>query len=389
MSRPTRRGALVAYADGIDSPRSAPGEVLRAAGLAGRDPDVLVGWMPESRPWLASSTLHGRTTLAGYQLSDAVADGRLRYLPLRLSAVPRLVADLRPDVAVVTGVRRGSELAFGMTAGWGPAAAVAAERVVVEIDEGGRDLGAPLIKGNIVATLVRPAASAPAMMPRAPGPIDHEIAAHVLPLLPDDPTLQLGPGGVAEAIIGALDRPVHIWSGLLTDALVELDRRGLLIGRATAAYAWGGEPIADLADRGKVDLQPLDVTHDLTRLSGFDRFVGCNTALQVGLDGSVNIERVGGRLVAGIGGHADFCTSSSRSVGGLSIIALASTTRRGASTIVAAVETTSTARSEVDVVVTEHGVADLRGVDDLERARRIAAIAAPQHREALEARGDA
>jgi acyl-CoA hydrolase len=118
-------------------------------------------------------------------------------------------------------------------------------------------------------------------------------------------------------------------------------------------------------------------------VSGIDRFVGCNTALQVGLDGSVNVERVGGRLVAGIGGHPDFCTAGTRSQGGMSVIALRSTTGRGASTIVRQVETVSTPRCDVDVVVTEHGVADLRGVDDSERARRISAIADPAHRLAL------
>jgi len=388
---PVRRSArdhvspVLAYADGLDSPRSPPEAVIAAAGLAGDDIEVLLGWTPEPRAWLASGGLRGRTIMAGYALSRAIAAGRLRYLPVRLSAMPRLLADgLRPEVAVVTGIRRGSSLAFGASAGWGPAAALAAERVVVEVDESGRDLGGPPIPGNVVATIQRPALTDPPPVPRAPSDVDRQIAAHVVRLLPEEPTLQLGPGGVAEAIVAALDRPVRIWSGLVTDGLWELDRRGLLRGRAVAAYVWGGREVAPLAETGKLDLLPIERTHDVTHVSAIERFVGCNTAVQVGLDGTVNVERAAGRLVAGIGGHADFCMAASRSVGGISIIAVASTTKAGVSTIVPRVETPSTPRCDVEVIVTEHGIADLRGVDDEERLRRVIRVAAPEHRARLE-----
>jgi acyl-CoA hydrolase len=111
--------------------------------------------------------------------------------------------------------------------------------------------------------------------------------------------------------------------------------------------------------------------------------VTVNTALDVGLDGSINIERVGDRMVAGIGGHADFCAAGSTSTGGLSIIALRAS-RKGRSTIVPIVERTSTARSNVDAVVTEHGIADLRGLDDAARARALLAICEPALRTGLE-----
>jgi acyl-CoA hydrolase len=375
---------LVAYADGTDSARSSPAAVAAAAGCAGDDVEVVLGWTLDDRPWLASPDLRGRTLLPGYALHEPVRAGRLRYVPVRLSAIPRLISDtLRPDIAVVTGVRRGSELVFGANVGWGPAAANAAERVVVEIDDDGLDLGGPPIPGDIVGTVTRPPGSLPS--PREPSVLEREIARRVVALLPDEPTLQFGPGGVAEAILSEVDGPVRIWSGLVTDVVPRLADRGLLLGRATAAYTWGGPALHALAAAGRLDLQPVDVTHDITRLSSIDRFVGCNTALQVGLDGSVNIERVGGRLVAGIGGHADFCAGASRSTGGLSIISLASTTRSGASTIVPVVDTVSTPRCDVELVVTEHGVADLRGLDDEERARCMISVAAPQHRDRLRA----
>ena len=125
------------------------------------------------------------------------------------------------------------------------------------------------------------------------------------------------------------------------------------------------------------------MTHDIVAVSRIPRFVACNTALQVGLDGAVNVERVGGRVVAGIGGHADFSAAASRCVDGLSVIALRSTDRDGRSTIVPRVDVVSTPRCDVDVVVTEHGVADLRDLDDAERAGRMVTIAAPEHRDQL------
>ncbi len=348
--------------------------------------DVTLGWTIEHHRWLDDPEFRAQTVLAGYGLSAAVHDGRVVALPIRLSAVASMILGDPPDVGVVSAVRRGASLAFGPSVGWADVLARTAQRLVVEIDEDGVDLGGPRIEGDIVATAPRPAGGLPARS-RPADDIDLAIGHIVATLLPHEPTLQFGPGGIGEGIARSLDRPVHIWSGLVTDAMAEIHRRGLLIEPAVAAYAWGGEPIHAMASDGMLRLTSTTVTHDLSHLSAIDRFVGCNTALQVGLDGSVNVERVGDRVIAAVGGHSDFCAGASRSIGGLSIIALRSLTASGTSTIVPIVDQVTTQRSDVDVVVTEHGVADLRGVDDDERAARIAAVAAPEHREALGAAG--
>jgi acyl-CoA hydrolase len=136
----------------------------------------------------------------------------------------------------------------------------------------------------------------------------------------------------------------------------------------------------------RLRLIPSDQSHDIDRLAAIDGFTAVNSALEVGLDGAVNVEVLDGRPVAGIGGHGDFCRAAVRSDGGLSIVALPST-RRGRSAIVAAVEHASTPGTAVDVVVTEHGTADLRGTDAAERRRRLTAVAAPEFREALNDQG--
>jgi acyl-CoA hydrolase len=370
---------IVVYADGADGPLSAPSIVAEAAQVSG-SPEVLMCWTVAEPAWLQDAAVVGRTGMAGYGLANAVARGQIEPLSMRISAMPNLLRQTRPDVVVVTGVRRGNSLVYGQTVSWIPIATEAARRVVVEIDETGYDLGGPEITGNVVATLTRPSSEPLRAAARPADDVDFRIGELVASLVPDDATLQFGPGGIGEGIVRALDKPVSIFSGLVTDAMADLADRGLLNGVVTAAYAWGGDPIRRLAASGRLRWATVEVTNDITALSAIPRFIGCNTALQVGLDGSVNVERVGGRLITSIGGHADFCAGASRSLGGMSVIALRSTTLKGVSNIVHAAEVVSTPKCDVSVVVTEHGIADLRGVGDIERGRRLAAIAAPQHR---------
>lgn len=383
------------YGDGPDAARTGPLEALAAAGIDAdpADVEVTLGWTIEPPAWLDPVTATDadrcirsvRTVLAGYGLAKVVNAGRVSALPVRLSAVPSLIAAASPDLAVLSAVRRGDRLAFGASVGWADVLARSARHVVVEVAGDGVDLGAAEIDGPITAVLDRPSPTGAtrAAASRPADEVDLTIGRLVASLLPPEPTLQFGPGGIGEGIARALEQPVRIWSGLVTDAMASLWARGLLLDRAVSAYSWGGEPIRALADAGRLTLASCTTTHDLSRLSAMPRFVGCNTAIQVGLDGAVNVERAGARIIAAVGGHADFCAGASRSAGGLAVVALRSTTQDGSSTIVPTVEVVSTARCDVQVVVTEHGVADLRGADDTERARRLAAVAAPEHRAAL------
>lgn len=365
---------VLVYADGHDCAASAPDSLTQGS------PSVVVGWLPEAPPWLASDVT-GWTMMAGYAATSPIREGRLRYLPTRLSAAGHLLAEMQPDIAVISGVRRGSELAFGKSVGWALSAIECAQRVIVEIDEGADDLGAPLIPGPI-ARVVTCRRNLTAPVAPIADECDMAIALNVLSVLPNRATLQFGPGSVSDAIIRGLDRPVSIWSGLLTDAVAELADRGLLKGEAIGAYVFGGKDIDNLFRDQGARLAPVSETHDVARIGDLEGFVAINTALQVGLDGSVNVERIEGRLITGMGGHPDFCAAAARSSQGLSVIALRST-HRGTSTIVPRVETVSTPRCDVDVVVTEHGVADLRCVDDDQRAELLIDVAHPHFRSSL------
>ena len=374
---------LIVYADGPDSPDLAPSEVARLTGLG--PADVLMGWTLEGRRWLDDDpSVTGWTVMAGYGLAGALARGQLTYLPVKLSAMGRFLTGLPPaDVVVVPGVRRGGGFAYRRSAGWAPVAAQRARAVVVDLDEDAPDVGTPDITGPVAAVV--PRRWGPPNLPRYGfDEVTEQIARRVVEVLPDRPTVQFGPSAVTEGVLRVLERPVSVWSGLVTEAVLDLAGRGLVEGPAVATHLWGGPDLDRAAADGLVRTLPASETHDPGRLGALERYVALNTALQVGLDGSVNVERIGGRAVAGMGGHPDFASAAAHSVGGLSVIALRAA-HRGRSTIVPRVEVVTTPRTDVDVVVTEHGLADLRGVDDRERARRLVAVAAPEHRPALEA----
>ena len=378
-------GPIIVMADGVDGPLPDPAVVASVAGLT--DPHVVLGWVVRTPSWLqdgARPPYPVTTVLVGAGTRAAVADGRVRPVATRLSALPHLLAGrLRPAVAVVGAHADDGGWRLAGSPGWALTAARHAAAVVVERWPGPPPPGARWIGGKVIEVLDR--TDPPDPPPRnRPGPEHAVIGELVATLVPDGATIQWGPGVVGASVVAALKSRVKVRSGLVTDELCDLAGRGLLVGAAQAAYVWGGPGLGSMLEAGSLRLRGVDHIHDITAISGTDSFVAINTALQVGLDGAVNVESVAGRVVAGPGGHPDFAAGASRSRGGLSVVALPSTSA-GASTIVARPDVVSTARTDVDVVVTEHGVADLRGLEDAERAGRLISVAAPEHRDSLAA----
>ena len=373
---------LIVMADGPDGPLPDPEAVGAAVGAEAGE--VLLGWVVREPGWIRTTTFPVSTFLTGSGTRSAVAVGAVKAVPTRLSAVPGLLAGrLTPDVLVVGAHETQSGFVLAHSPGFVEAALRYAGKIVVERWSGDPRPGAPPMAGNVVAVIDR--ADPPDPVPRArPGPEHRRIGELVADLIPAGATVQWGPGVVGASVVESLRRPVKVRSGLVTDELVSLDRAGLLESPAVAAYLWGGPALKSMVGEGRLRLCGVEVTHDITAVSSIERFVAINTALQVGLDGAANVETVGGRVVSGAGGHPDFAVGASRSPGGLSIVALPASSG-GRSSIVAAPETVSTPRTDVDVIVTEFGTADLRGIDDRERAERIIAIAAPDYRDELSA----
>jgi acyl-CoA hydrolase len=160
---------------------------------------------------------------------------------------------------------------------------------------------------------------------------------------------------------------VRVDSGLLPEQVVDLDERGLLLGEPMATYLVGTRRLYDWADERPI-LHPIEVTHDLGRLSHGEPFVGFNTAVEVDVAGQVNVEGTAAAIVGGIGGHADYAAAAATSTGGLSMIAVPRA-HRGRSNLVRVLSRpVSTPSQDVDVVVTEQGAVDLRGMTRAERA---------------------
>lgn len=235
------------------------------------------------------------------------------------------------------------------------------------------------------------------------GTTEQAIAQHVCQLVPDGATLEFGLGLLPDAVMQALagHRDLGIHTGVIGDGIADLIEAGAVTnarkpvdhGISVAGMLLGSRRLLDFVDRNPlVRLRPATYTHDTATIRSIPNFVAINCALEVDLTGQVNSESLQGRYLGAIGGQVDFVRGANGSRGGRSIMILPSSSRDGSvSRIVPRLpdEVVTTARSDVDVVVTEHGVAELRGKSVPERMQAVAAIAHPRFREALERGGHA
>jgi len=216
------------------------------------------------------------------------------------------------------------------------------------------------------------------------------MAQHICSLIDAGDTLQFGLGNVQQAVLTALAgrRGLRIHSGMISDPI-----QSLMDGDPdlpiTTGIAFGTAAFYDrLASAANVQFLPVSETHMPGRLAAIPRFTAINSLIEIDLFGQGNAEFMGGKQVSGLGGLSDFLRGASLSPGGKGIVAFASTAQKGAvSRIVPRLSegTVSLARTELDIVVTEHGIARLRGRDLDERAEALIAIADPAHRRALAA----
>lgn len=222
--------------------------------------------------------------------------------------------------------------------------------------------------------------------------LEARIGAHVASLVRDGDTLQLGMGSVPLALAASLKhhRGLRFHGGLASSALQTLWEAGAMDPDApiVAGVVLGDARFRDFAARLKpLWLASVEHTHSLAVLAQIPRLVAINSAVEVDLFGQVNAERVGGSLVAGAGGLPAFAQGALASPGGRLVIALASSSRKGSvSRIVPSLgegALCTLPRHLADAIVTEHGVAELRGLSTNERAQALIGIAAPEHRAAL------
>jgi acyl-CoA hydrolase len=328
-------------------------------------------------------------------------------VPVNTSGLSDLIAAGRPRIDVVLLQVSGPDGAGNYNAGLGieclREAIAGARLVIAQINPSlPWTSGDTLIEGGLIDILV----PAPYPLLELPAPriavVERAIAGHVASLVQDRATIELGIGRIPEAVTAALanKRGLGIHSGAIGDGVAGLMRAGIVDNRhkeidaaiTVTLMLMGTRRLYAFADRNpQIEIRAPRYTHDALVLGNFRRFVAINSALEIDLTGQVNAETVAGRHIGLTGGQMDFVRAANRAPEGRSIIALPSTSRdRARSRIVARLAdgVVTTPRAEADCIVTEHGIAELRGRTLAERAQALISVADPAFRAELQRASD-
>lgn len=347
------------------------------------------------------------TLFIGANVRSAVNEGRADFTPCMLSEIPLLFRRgiLPLDVALIHVGPPDSHgfCSYGIEVGVTKTAAESAPIVIAEVnDRMPRTLGDSFIHISKLTHMVP--VSYPLTEHRMAQQIterEHRIAKHCASLIEDGSTLQMGIGGIPDAVLKFLDdkRDLGIHSELFSDEVISLVERGIINGerktlhpgKIVAGFIMGTQRLYDFVDDNPmVELHPTEYINDPFLIAQNDRMVALNSAIEVDLTGQVCADSIGSRLYSGAGGQVDFLYGASRSKGGKPIIALPSTavcSGQLVSKIVPILQPAAgvvTTRSHVHFVITEFGIADLYGQSVRTRARALIEIAHPQFREGLE-----
>jgi acyl-CoA hydrolase len=348
-------------------------------------------------------------TAESFALSSMGAIGALRSMSKahKLGIIPCHVGQVAPlieqgligcDVAMVqiSPADADGNHSFGLISDYGQAAIAKARLVIAEINPQVPYTYGELLPASRIDVAVHVDRPPVEVRPAAVSPTDEAIARHCAEFIGDGAVIQTGVGAVPDAILRLLHdrKDLGVHSGMLGDGLVDLAEAGVLTnahkeidaGVSINGALIGTRRLYDYAHRNPaVRMMRTDYTHNAAVLAQLSRLVTINSAIEVDLTGQVNAESTGDAYLGGTGGQLDFVRAGVRSPGGHSIIALPATAKGGTiSKIVPLLSgPVTTARSEVDIIVTEFGAAQLRGRPLAERARRLVAIAHPDFREEL------
>ena len=326
--------------------------------------------------------------------------GKLDILPCHYSHLRDLIASRRLKVDVlllqVAPANERGEYSFSIAHEYLIPALEAARVVIAEVND-----NAPwtygeraVLEADLDYIVHTSRAPLELVHPQA-GAAEQAIARQIAALIEDGATLQFGLGALPEAILAALAdrRDLGVHSGAIGDQVAALMQAGVINnarksidhGVTVAGIMFGSKRLHDFAHRNpQIQFRSSSYTHGPGVLAQIERFTALNSAVEVDLSGQINAEVAAGAYVGAVGGAVDFLRAAHYSKGGLPIVALPSTAGRHSRIVATLNGPVSTPRSDAGIIVTEYGVADLRGAGLAERARRMLAIAHPDHRERLE-----
>ena len=362
---------------------------------------VAMGAAKYAHPSMQDSFRHN-ALFVGAMTRKAIEEKRGDYTPCFFHEIPRLFKSglLPVDVALIQiAPPDGSGYAsLGVSVDYTLPAAECAKIVIAQVNENMPQTGGSKIAIDKITYLVEGNMPLIELRPPTIGDVEKGIGKNVAELVPDGATLQLGIGAIPDAVLLFLKDKKHlgIHSEMFSDGVVALaeagvidnSRKSLHPNQFIATFLMGTKKLYDFVHNNPhVQMMSVDYVNDPYIAGQNDNLISINSALQVDLMGQVNAEMICNRQFSGIGGQMDFVRAASRSVGGKSIIALPSTASGGKiSRITCALDcgaAVSTSRNDVHYVVTEFGIADLRGKNLRERARALIAIAHPAFRDSL------
>lgn len=345
--------------------------------------------------------LHPRARQRGYFMTPGLraglGDGRAELMPLDYPGVFRDLSALSIDLAImqVSPPDATGMCSLGVSSDFQPAVWARAKRRIAHVNPRlPRTRGSFAVRYADFDAVFEQDHAILAYDGGTPSPAMQAHAELVAGLVRDGDTLEFGVGKLQAGILAALSnhRNLRVWSGMASSPVLPLLDRGVIAGRNAVqiGVALGDDALYERASRDDAFyFRPVSETHDVRRIAAIEHFCAINSAVEVDLFGQVNADSVGGKLMAGVGGLPAFVAGAALSNGGRSIVALPAMTDNGKhSRIVPRLSDSAFValpRYAADYVVTEHGVAAMRGLDLGARARALIAIAAPSERERLAA----
>lgn len=375
-----------------------PRYLLRALGDKAQETRGIAlstGMLTDGYDYLADGRMRYRTWFPPGTLTTArPRPGAVEYLPMSWSQlVEWLAGPAKVDVVLVQVAPADPDgnHSLGVSSSYLLPAIEAASVVIGEVNQRmPRTCGAK-VQTSVFTSTIDVDYQLPSFPARQPGELDVQIARQIVAMLPAAPCIQVGVGAIPDAVVRALaraDRRDIKLHSVLTNSVLELSAADGLSDADDAMVVGeilGDQELYDFVDGNeRVRLVGGRETHSLSALASLRNFCAINSALSVDLFGQINSEYIGGRHLGALGGLADFARGGLLP-GNLSVTALRSTTADGSSRIVPVLDTPTVtlSRDMTQIVVTEHGVADLRGKSVTERARALAGIADPRFRDDL------
>lgn len=339
----------------------------------------------------------------GANIRKAIQENKANYIPMFLSEIPVAfrtgLIPLNVALISVSPPDKHGNCTLGVSCDVSRAAVEVADIVIAEINP-----NMPRVNGDGVIALDEIDFAIEVDYPIFELPVsessDIEIAIgeNVASLIEDGATLQMGIGGIPNAVLSCLynHKDLGIHTEMFSDGIIPLIEKGIINGKykklhpgaIVSSFALGSRALYDFMDDNlNVRLLDVEYVNFPINILRNPKVTAINSAIEIDLYGQVCADSIGTKQYSGVGGQMDFMRGAALSEGGKPILALPSVTSKGISRITSMLKpgaSVVTTRAHVHYVVTEHGIAYLRGKNLKERAKALIKIAHPEHRERLE-----